>query len=142
MHSVVKKLPLMKPEKLKEASKNAGKSIPWQRRTVEQRKNEAAAAAAAAAADQAHTPTGARKVGVKGVDSSMSLRDIVEHYAQENDLQFMPNRSLGSHEGKQIYYFGPLSIYLDVNAVYAKRKNATHWKPCNINELVSMAKKS
>ena len=75
-------------------------------------------------------------------DSIPTFREVVEEFARERDLRFQP-RTTGSHsvkDGKQVFWFGQTSIYLDKNVVFALRGG--EWIPVSLDELARTEKSS
>lgn len=70
------------------------------------------------------------------VPSISSFKDLIERKAAENNILFVqvPNRF---KEGKQVYRFGNLNIYLDRNVVFMLQ-NGT-WIPTSIGEILQKA---
>ena len=65
-----------------------------------------------------------------------SFRELMERRAEENNILFVPvpNRT---QEGKQVYRFGRLQIYVDRGVIFAL--NGSMWSPVSLNSLVEMA---
>lgn len=92
-------------------------------RVLEQRQFEKAAAAASAPAQQQKT--------------EMSLKEVIETYAEQNGLLFMPKpgRMQNSH---QIYGFGKISIFLDSlnQKVYAQIDD--RWQLVSLEQMLDL----
>jgi len=60
----------------------------------------------------------------------------VERRAEENNIVFVPvpNRT---QEGKQVYRFGRVQIYIDRSVIFAF--NSGMWSPVSLNTLVDLA---
>jgi tuftelin-interacting protein 11 len=66
-----------------------------------------------------------------------TMRDVVARWAEDNDLVFMPQGR--AHEGKQVYSFGSLAVYLDKDLVYAPPAAGSpvdKWLPIGFDELL------
>lgn len=65
-----------------------------------------------------------------------SFKDLVEKKAAEHNLLFLPitNRIF---DGKQVYQFGNMNIYIDKNVIFAYENN--QWIPLRLNDLVKRA---
>ena len=79
-----------------------------------------------------------RTVTIPSQTAPASFKDLLEKKAQENNFIFvpMPNRT---HEAKQLYKFGKVSVYLDRNVVFCQQPN-NQWIPVSLNTLVDMAR--
>lgn len=64
---------------------------------------------------------------------STSLKDILERKASENNLMFLPVPNKFK-EGKQVYRFGNLNIYLEGNVVFMLQNGV--WRPTSISEII------
>ena len=62
---------------------------------------------------------------------------MVERKASENNLVFIPlvNKF---REGKQIYQFGKLNIFIDRNVIFMQNDNNL-WLPSSIDQLIEKA---
>ncbi|CAF1354682.1 unnamed protein product [Rotaria sordida] len=65
-----------------------------------------------------------------------SFKDLVEKKATDHNLLFLPisNRTF---EGKQIYQFGNVNIYIDKNVLFLYENN--QWIPLRLNDLIQKA---
>ena len=84
--------------------------------------SEATARLAAAQRGPSHTPT---------------FREVVEEFARERGILFRPR--IGDHkathvDGKQVFLFGTIPVYLDANVAYALLRD-TDWEPISLDEL-------
>lgn len=63
---------------------------------------------------------------------------VVDFQAEDNNMLFMPmaNRY---REGKQVYKFASLQIYIEKSVVFVM-KNTTLWEPISLESLVAKAK--
>ena len=70
-----------------------------------------------------------------------TFREVVEEYARERDILFQPR--MGIHalnpDGKQIFLFGRVPIYLDGNVVYARQENSVEWKALSLDAVAAQA---
>jgi len=71
-------------------------------------------------------------------DTEMSFKQLVARKAEDNGILFMPvpNRY---HEGKQIYRFANLTIYLDRAVVFVYNNSNSQWFPTSLPNLVDSA---
>ena len=78
----------------------------------------------AAQRNQGHTPT---------------FREVVEDFARDSDVLFQPRMGHNStKDGKQIFLFGEIPIYLDSDVVYAYQNS--EWRPTSLTQLGMMQK--
>uniref|UniRef100_A0A2P2I9F2 Tuftelin-interacting protein 11 n=1 Tax=Hirondellea gigas TaxID=1518452 RepID=A0A2P2I9F2_9CRUS len=68
-------------------------------------------------------------------DDGLSFRELVERFAQDHNVTFVPNTSLGRYHGKQIFQFGNYNVYLDNELIFMKKKGQD-WKPTSLTELL------
>lgn len=73
------------------------------------------------------------------VDGEPTLREMLEQLAASHDIVFMPLSS--RHEGKQVFSFGGVSVYLDTDKelVYARHGGGKAFRPTNLRQLVMSA---
>ena len=69
-----------------------------------------------------------------------TFREVVAEFAREKGILFQPR--LGSHkttdvDGKQVFLFGTIPVYLDSNVVYAQedKKSMHGWEPLSLDDL-------
>ncbi|GLJ45206.1 hypothetical protein SUGI_0951530 [Cryptomeria japonica] len=110
-------------------------------RVTEQRQFEALQqqqAAAAYAQQQASTSLGS---GIHLNNSmgapQLSLKEVIETYAQEHDIQFFPKVGR-THDGLQVYGFGSVSIYLDSAKQQVLAQSGDRWVIASLEQLVEM----
>ncbi|CAK9866851.1 unnamed protein product [Sphagnum jensenii] len=58
--------------------------------------------------------------------AEMSLKEVVEAYAQDNDVQFLPKPGR-THEGLQVYGFGAVNVIVDAAKQVILAQNGNHW---------------
>ena len=70
-----------------------------------------------------------------------TFREVVEDFAREHDISFCPRTSGKSttDDGKPIFLFGDVPIYLDTNVIFANQGSV--WKPLAMEQLVALAQK-
>jgi tuftelin-interacting protein 11 len=70
--------------------------------------------------------------------STDSLRfiDLVQKMAEDTGTVFMPIHGR-RHEGKQIYNFGKLVIYIDRNVIFVS-SSEDNWTPVSLEKLQEM----
>ncbi|KAJ0013193.1 hypothetical protein Pint_20898 [Pistacia integerrima] len=104
-------------------------------RVLEQRQFEAQQKAAA----QAQQAAAAAASHMDGTDAQreMTLKEVVEAYAQQHELLFKPKPGR-THNGQQIYGFGNISIYVDSlnQMVYAQKDEG--WTAVTLDTLLRM----
>ncbi|TXG73663.1 hypothetical protein EZV62_002242 [Acer yangbiense] len=74
---------------------------------------------------------------LQAADDQMTLKEIIQAYAQQNDLLFMPKPGR-MHNGHQIYAFHNKTIYVDSlnQMLYAKKEQG--WVPVTLDTLLNM----
>jgi hypothetical protein len=71
-----------------------------------------------------------------------TFREVVEEYARERDILFQPRMGGGNttKDGKQVFLFGKVPIYLDANVAYAWQGAASgEWQPMSLDAIVQKA---
>ena len=58
----------------------------------------------------------------------ITFRDVVEMFASENGVSFIPNTKRGRVDGKQVYNFDNLSVYIDREVLYVNN-GGSEWDP-------------
>ncbi|VDP31424.1 unnamed protein product [Heligmosomoides polygyrus] len=77
-------------------------------------------------------------LGMPISSSHMSLKEMLERIAAQHDLTHIPQRDR-LKEGRQVYWFGTQSIYLDRNIVYVLDTQSFSWRPVGMEELLQLA---
>ena len=78
-----------------------------------------------------------RGIGVAASAVPMNFKDLIETKAEEHNIVFMP--VIGKrHEGKQLYTFGRIVIYIDRGVVFVQGEKT--WVPTSLQSLIDMAK--
>ena len=70
----------------------------------------------------------------------LSLRELVESFAEQNDVTFMPKPGR-THAGMQVYSFGGVSVVIDAarEEMLAQRLDGDRgWIPASIEQLREM----
>lgn len=80
-----------------------------------------------------------------------TFREVVEAFAKEHDVLMQPRvqgsggggNTVSTKDGKPIFLFGSIAIYLDSNVVFVQTKGggntASEWRPVSLEELAVMA---
>ena len=63
----------------------------------------------------------------------LKFKDVVAQFAQENGVQFVPNLRRGRVDGKQLFWFGHVSCYLDKDIVFARKPGSTGSGPLHLS---------
>ncbi|XP_030624450.1 tuftelin-interacting protein 11 [Chanos chanos] len=79
---------------------------------------------------------GPRSMGVMPTVPT-NFKDLVQAKAEENGIVFMPLVAK-RHEGKQLYTFGRIVIYIDRGVVFVQGEKT--WVPTSLQSLLDMAK--
>jgi hypothetical protein len=58
--------------------------------------------------------------GLGDEDDDFSFAELVERFAEMKGVSFLPNDRRGRHQGKQIYAFGRVNVYMDGRCLYAE----------------------
>ncbi|XP_078083506.1 tuftelin-interacting protein 11 [Mustelus asterias] len=78
-----------------------------------------------------------RGIGVSSTSIPMNFKDLIQAKAEEHNIVFMP--LMGKrHEGKQLYTFGRIVIYIDRGVVFVQGEKT--WVPTSLQSLIDMAK--
>lgn len=78
-------------------------------------------------------------VAQRGVGATLptNFKDLIQAKAEENNIVFMPVVAK-RHEGKQLYTFGRIVIYIDRGVVFVQGEKT--WVPTSLQSLIDMAK--
>ncbi|KAM7019007.1 tuftelin-interacting protein 11 [Tautogolabrus adspersus] len=81
----------------------------------------------------------AESVAHRGVSAGVptNFKDLIQTKAEENNIVFMPLVAK-RHEGKQLYTFGRIVIYIDRGVVFVQGEKT--WVPTSLQSLIDMAK--
>ncbi|CAB1322050.1 unnamed protein product [Coregonus sp. 'balchen'] len=81
----------------------------------------------------------AESVAQRGIGASLptNFKDLIQTKAEENNIVFMPLVAK-RHEGKQLYTFGRIIIYIDRGVVFVQGEKT--WVPTSLQSLIDMAK--
>lgn len=78
-----------------------------------------------------------RGIGVTPSAVPMNFKDLIQTKAEEQNIVFMP--VIGKrHEGKQLYTFGRIVIYIDRGVIFVQGEKT--WVPTSLQSLIDMAK--
>lgn len=89
-----------------------------------------------------HAPgTASARQRAAGLDQlgvpDMSLKEVVEAFAQDNDVQFVPKVGR-THEGLQVYSFGAVSACVDSSNQTVLAQVGDRWTPIALEQLMEM----
>ncbi|XP_029915846.1 tuftelin-interacting protein 11 [Myripristis murdjan] len=81
----------------------------------------------------------AESVAQRGISAGLptNFKDLIQTKAEENNIVFMPLVAK-RHEGKQLYTFGRIVIYIDRGVVFVQGEKT--WVPTSLQSLIDMAK--
>lgn len=71
-------------------------------------------------------------------DSNLNFKQLIERKADENGILFMPITNK-HHDGKQVYSFGKLKIYMDRSVVFLFNAYKNNWSPISLQALLESA---
>ncbi|XP_060106869.1 tuftelin-interacting protein 11 [Heteronotia binoei] len=78
-----------------------------------------------------------RGIGMAAGSVPMNFKDLIQTKAEEHNIVFMP--VIGKrHEGKQLYTFGRIVIYIDRGVVFVQGEKT--WVPTSLQSLIDMTK--
>ena len=82
-------------------------------------------------------PTGDSRLNksLSGSASNVTFRQLVEEFALRNNVSFLP-RPGRFHEGKQIYSFGKISMFIDQGVVFMQSNDGSFWEPVPLERLL------
>ena len=69
---------------------------------------------------------------------TLSFKDVVERFAEENGYLFLPKGNL-RHEGRQLYSFGGVTVFLDRDLLHVQRAGGA-WVPASLDEVLQQVK--
>ncbi|GAX75346.1 hypothetical protein CEUSTIGMA_g2790.t1 [Chlamydomonas eustigma] len=71
--------------------------------------------------------------------ADLTLRDLVQRFAEENGVQFMPKFGR-FHDGLQVYSFGGVSVVLENNTSVVRAQLRDRWAPVSLETLLQQAR--
>ncbi|GBG65315.1 hypothetical protein CBR_g50354 [Chara braunii] len=87
--------------------------------------------------DNGYSNASSSGVGGQGSQTALSLKEMVEMFALENDVQFVPK--LGRmHEGLQVYSFGLVSVCVDNSKQLVYAQIGDRWAPVSLGQVLEM----
>lgn len=113
-----------------------GRSVPaWQQAHMEAQPQAAPAQPASYSAYAAPGPAMQAPGQYMAAEEELTLRQLVESYAAENDIQLLPKAGQ-LEEGLQVYAFDKVSIIMDNVQGAIKAKVADRWVSVSLQELM------
>lgn len=76
-------------------------------------------------------------------DPSLSFKEIIQKFADMHGVEFVPNSKRGFVDGKQVFSFGKVAIYLDNRTIFASLQDASgswSWSPLGLQDLLEKAR--
>lgn len=133
MDQAVEGMPVVQPG----ARENVSYLRVTEKRQFENQQQAAAAAAAAAYAQQhASVYVGVAHENGAGA-AEMSLKEVVESFAEQNDVQFLPKVGR-MHEGLQVYGFGSTNVCMDSAQQRLYAQTGDRWMTVSLEQLLEM----
>lgn len=71
-------------------------------------------------------------------DGSIVFADVVERFAAQHDVLFVPKPGR-AHDGKQLFSFNGISMYIDANVTFAFHPTLRRWQPMSLEDLLQLA---
>ena len=75
-------------------------------------------------------------------ESTMTLKDMIEQFANAHELEFVPNTSGRRHDGLTVYTFGGVNVVVDTARESIRASIAGKWVPVSLEQLLEQAQKS
>jgi len=69
-----------------------------------------------------------------------TFKESVEKIAAMNNITFVPNFQRGRQDGKEVYTFGPVSIYFHEANIFYFRVDDNSWQPISLQDLLERAR--
>jgi hypothetical protein len=73
-----------------------------------------------------------------GASADLSLRDLVQRFAEEHSITFLPKFGR-FHDGLQVYMFGRISCVLDNTSSMIRAQLRDRWAPVSLETLLQQA---
>jgi len=68
----------------------------------------------------------------------LTFREVVELFSAKHGVRFTPQVRRPRVDGKQVYHFGALSVYIDQDVVFVQHPTKRHeWDPIDLEELLN-----
>lgn len=78
-----------------------------------------------------------KDLNVKKLETkNLSFKELIENYAAQSDILFIPKNQM--YQGKPLYSFGNVTIYLENECIFVKEKDK--FLPKSLQELLNMIK--
>ncbi|GMT13901.1 hypothetical protein PFISCL1PPCAC_5198 [Pristionchus fissidentatus] len=71
-------------------------------------------------------------------ETQLSLKDVLEITAARQGFTYIPQQGR-QKDGKQVYWFGTQSIFVDRGLVFVLDMTTVEWRPISIDELIAIA---
>lgn len=136
MDQAVEGMPVVQPG----ARENVSYLRVTEKRQFENQQQAAAAAAAVAAYSQQHSSVYGGLARDNGAaPAEMTLKEVVEAFAEQNDVQFLPK--VGRlHEGFQVYGFGSTNVCMDNVQQRLYAQAGDRWVAVSLEQLLEMSR--
>jgi tuftelin-interacting protein 11 len=72
-------------------------------------------------------------------ESTMKMEELIEELAQKNGIDFLPNTKRGFVNGKPVFTFGSMSIYLEKDSIRCLDSSGK-WNSVTVEKLLELAK--
>lgn len=106
-------------------------------RTAEQRLYEFSQQAHSASYVQPQMQHAPIHMEENGSAADMTLKEVVEVFAQDNDVQFMPKPGR-TYEGLQVYSFGAVNVVVDTAKESILAQTGDGWNPTHLEQILEM----
>lgn len=106
-------------------------------RAAEQRLHDLPQPARGAAHVQPQKQHAAINMEENGSGEELTLKEVVEAFAEENDVQFMPKPGR-TYEGLQVYSFGAVSIVVDTAKQSILAQTGDGWNAVYLDQILEM----
>jgi hypothetical protein len=73
-------------------------------------------------------------------ESTMSLKEMIEEFANAHELEFIPSASGRRHDGLAVYVFGGVSVVVDTARESIRALIDGDWTPISLDQLLDRAR--